>query len=64
MKPATTRSRVDLPEPEGPTIATLSPFLTSRSIGPRVKPPKDYLTTLRERAIIFLLHRVDIKIST
>ena len=36
--PASSRSAVDLPHPEGPTSATISPARRSRSTGPRARP--------------------------
>ena len=36
--PASSRSAVDLPQPEGPTRATISPGARVRSTGPRARP--------------------------
>ena len=42
--PAMTRSRVDLPQPDGPTKTTNSPSLTSRSMPFSTSTlPKDFL---------------------
>src|SRR5215217_610679 len=53
-RPAIRRSRVDLPQPEGPTKTTNSPSLMSREMSGMIwTSPKDFLTLRRDMEPIF-----------
>src|SRR5579884_1669325 len=59
-RPATMRSRVDLPQPEGPTTTTSSPSATSQLMPCTTsRPPNDFRTPSRVRVAILRVGKAE-----